>query len=304
MQNKLLTNEASLLSGKITESESRQAVAQSQQAIEQWANGRAKNNEQDSSAQRALTEPIRRLIAADKAAGNALAALEQTRFNGLKPPTPSDAIYSSSTVQNLDLIQHTNVAFPPFDFTWKRGNAQDLFSLNSGYMRASGQSGDVEGGISDNIDAAAGVALILKSDKQAVVTLRPYVHFAWEYSAAASGLFVQGYSRGGLDAAVFRGNQLIDGIKRTSAFSDSRATGGESHFYGGVAADQPLKVPFAVASVDALTLQLSMEPGDVYTAHFGAWIECGHQTGMGVSAGLARVAAQVIFVGVQRFIAG
>jgi hypothetical protein len=277
----------------------RQAVAETvhfleTSAKERWA-ARAEAARLNREAAQALAQPVYNLIQADAAAAAALAGITRERFSSLAELDPDVQFKSRHTTFALALHQHLSVMGPPYDFTWSWGNAQTTrANSTTGQFFIRGESGAFPGGSSDAVVSATGIGLILTTDKPAIVSVRAYIPYSYEYAVGTLGLFSEGRARGGIDAAAFLDGQVIDGVYRPQVI-DAAAGGfdGEKRDSGD-----------GVIWVSDIDLNFTMAPGKTYAVPYGAWVDCDHSSGIGSAAGGCRVLARVQFVVVERFVAG
>ena len=245
----------------------------------------------------ALQAPFLEQISQNAQASSALEALRRHRV--LEPADFHSSIpvredRSGAPLFNLHLQEHLSVVGAPYDFDWQRGNpilGVGLHNRLNGMIGIRGGSGHVKDGSSGRVDAAAGIGLAITTDRPATVSVRPYISYTWQSGVVASGPFSSGETKGGLDAAAFLNGEIIDGVRRSELFSDSRSWSGTSQNDGN-----------GVAWVPDLTLGFNITPGQVVVVNFGAWVQCDHSNGIGVGGGAGIVQAQVSWVVVERFL--
>ena len=192
------------------------------------------------------------------------------------------------TLLMLPLSQHINVYGPPYDYGWNWGNPTSQTSDNqTGRFSVIAQS-PVTGA------AAAGIGLVLTSDKPAFVFVRPYIPYTWKWGAKTIGLGSSAKVRGGIDASAWVDGALCTPVRRDEGFSGSAS--GFDGMVEGSGGD--------VAWLENISLNFMMTPGKIYGVSLGAWVECDHSTGIGGAGSAGGVQAKVPFVVVERFVAG
>jgi hypothetical protein len=245
---------------------------------------------------RALRAPFEQLIGESPAASRALEDLRQQHVKAVSGFVRDIPVRDrpGASILDLRLHEHLSVVIPPYDFDWQRGNPQQsIHNKLNGMIGILGESGHFQNGSSDRVDAAAGIGLAITTDKPAIVSVRPFITYSWEYVVAAGGLFSSGSASGGIDAAAFLNGAIIDGVRRSVLFSDSRGWAGSDRDDGG-----------GITWVPDVTLGFNMDPGQVVVVNFGAWIDCDHDSGIGWGAGAGKVQGAVKWIVVERFIGG
>ena len=257
-----------------------------------YAEARNAENRRTELSLSALIHPLEKVIASDSRGGAALGKLRKQRFDAVAPlirRAPSKSRVSSSTL-SLALSEHITFATPPYDFEWSWGNAQQsLPNKGTGRIAVFGASGAVSGGSDDEVAAAAGIGVVLTTDRSVSVSVRPYIEISWAYAVGASGVGSNGSARGGVDAAAFLNGKIVSGVRRTTEFSDSRGWSGTSSDSGN-----------GVAWVPDLELSFVMNSGVAYIVNFGAWVECDHTSGIGVGAGTGKLDGLVKWIVFER----
>jgi hypothetical protein len=278
----------------------RTAISRALEALKvrtlQCEKARVAENRKTDKSLRALRAPFEQLIAESPAASRALKDLRQQQIKDVSGFVRDIPVRDrqGASILDLRLHEHLSVAIPPYDFDWQRGNPQQsIHSKLDGRIGILGRSGHFEDGSGDRIDAAAGIGLAITTDKPAIVSVRPFITYSWEYVVGAQGLFSSGSASGGIDAAAFLNGVIIDGVRRSVLFSDSRGWAGTDQDDGG-----------GITWVPDVTLGFNMDPGQVVVVNFGAWIECDHDSGIGIGGGAGKVQGAVKWIVVERFIAG
>jgi hypothetical protein len=176
---------------------------------------------------------------------------------------------------------------PPYDFGWNWGNPTRQLS-----DPATGSIGVIANS-PQTAAAAAGIGVVLSSDKLAFVSVRPFIRYDWEYKLVAQGFGSSASARGGIDASAWVDGALHVPVRRHQAFADegswisSRENTGDG-----------------IAPVSEVELFSQMRPGKLYGVPFGAWVECEHSTGLGQAGSIDKVQGRVQFIVVERFVAG
>ena len=259
---------------------------------------RSLENDESAKLTQALYQPLLKQISENPEASLALEHLRHSRVHDTADfvkdlPVRDDQ--SSSTFLNLQLHEHLSFANAPYDFDWNWGNSFDsLHNKAEGNIGIRGASGHVQHGTSARVEAAAGIGLIVTTDKPASVQVRPFITYTWESLVVADGLFSSGEARGGIDAAAFLNGAIIktSGVRRSELFSSRSSSGTDRRSDGGI------------VWVPEVTLKFDIEPGQVVAVTFGAWIECDHTSGIGYGGGAGIVQAKVSWVVVDRLVAG
>jgi hypothetical protein len=273
----------------------RRAIAQALEALEARHNERAESLAAErarvAKLQRAMQAPFEKLISADPAAKRSLEALQRTGMksrikSGLGSPR-------SKGVMDVVLHEHLSIVVPVYDFDWQVGSPQEaLHDRFNGQMGIIGKSGAVKGGADGHVTGAAGIGLVITTDKPVMVNVRPFIPYDWQSAIAAYGLFSSGTASGGFDAAAWLNGQLIAGVQRSQLFSKHVGVGSDDDDGGGV------------AWVPDLTLNFRMNAGDSVALTFGTWIDCDQSGGVGAAAAEGKIEANVKWVVVERWVAG
>ena len=245
-------------------------------------------------SQRALRAPFERLITQSPAASRALEGLRQQRVKSVEGFVREIPMRDrpGASVLDLHLQEHLSVVIPPYDFDWQRGNPNKAIRNRlDGSIGILGESGHFQNGNGDRVDAAAGIGLAITTDKPAMVSVRPFITYSWAYVVAAEGPFSSGSASGGIDAGAFLNGTIIDGVRRSQLFSNSRGWDGSNSDNDG-----------GITWVPDVTLGFNMVPGQVVVVNFGAWITCDHDSGIGWGAGGGRVQGSVKWIVVERFV--
>jgi hypothetical protein len=243
---------------------------------------------------RALRAPFERVIAESPAASRALEELRQQHVKDVSGFVREIPVREprGASILDIHLQEHLSIVIPPYDFDWQRGNPQQsLHNKLDGSIGILGKSGHFQGGSGDRVDAAAGIGLAITTDKPAMVSVRPFIPNEWAYVAAAEGPFSSGSASGGIDAAAFLNGNIIDGVRRSVLFSDSRGWDGSDRDDGG-----------GITWVPDVTLGFNMVPGQVVVVNFGAWVDCDHDDGIGIGGGAGKVQGTVKWIVVERFV--
>ena len=113
-----------------------------------------------------------------------------------------------SSVFMLPLDRHVNVSGPPYDFEWNWGNPTTKEThLDDGYFGVRVNSEDTHA-------AAAGIGLVLSSEKQALVSVRAHVRTFWNWSVATTGFFRTLSCGGGIDLSAWVDGKLCTKVRR------------------------------------------------------------------------------------------
>ena len=258
------------------------------------------NERQDSAGlTRAMVARFEGAIETDSAGQSALRRLRNQRIENvarLDSRVPFKRLLPGASVMTLTLHDRLSFLFPPYDFEWHWGNAkQTVADRATGSVGALGESGHFGEGNDGPIHAASGIGVLLTTERACRVSLRPFIQYSWEYIVAASGAFSFASATGGIDASAFLNGQVVDdgGVHRSRLFSDSRGWAGKDR-----------DTDDGIVWVPDVTVDFQMEPGGIYAVPFGAWIDCDHQSGIGVSGGAAKVQGQVKWIVVEQFPAG
>jgi hypothetical protein len=280
------------------------AFAQALETLNRLSEERVKmrevENSKTSKAIEALQAPFLKQIQENPAAAHALEKLRDHRVPetaDFLPHVPVRDGRSGGPFLNLHLQEHVSIIGAPYDFEWQWGNpvsGSGRHNRLNGEIGIHGASGHTKNGASGRVEAASGIGLVLTTNRPAIVSVRPYISYIWESVVGTAGLFSSAETRGGIDATAFLDGALIDGVRRSELFSDSKSSfGGTSHNNGN-----------GVVWVPDVTLGFNMEPGQNVVVNFGAYVECDHSNGIGVGAGSGLVQAQVSWIVVERFIGG
>jgi hypothetical protein len=263
---------------------------------------RASNEARESAT--SIQKAFEKQISIDPAAAATITKLRQHRFSDLSPTVQKLELttgektvlkYRPSTSSFLTntLTEHISVIAAPYDWDWQRGNGQEYLHNRDGNIAVQGKSGAFPGGSGDRVEAGAGIGMVITSDKEAVVEVRPLIKYHWEYTVGAYGAFSGGSARGGVDAAVFLNGSLVQPIRYKELFSDSRGTFGEDKDSSD-----------GIVWVDDVALSFTMDAGQDFAIPYGVWVDCDHSSGIGSAGGGGLVQAVVQFVVVHRWISG
>lgn len=272
-----------------------QAYATIQGLIEQRSQAHAAEHETIAKYTQALQAPFAKIIAESPEAAHALKELRQREplelaDSNVSLPVRGDR--SGGPMFNLHLQEHLSVVGAPYDFDWQWGNPVAGFHNRfNGQIGVDGSSGHAQHGASGRVEAAAGIGLAITTDRPVTVSVRPFISYWWRSGVAAYGAFSSAETKGGVDAAAFLDGRIIDGVRRSELFSDSRSWAGKDiHDDNGI------------VWVPDVTLGFAMQPGQVVVVNFGAWVECDHTSGIGVAAAVGQVRATVSWIVVERFL--
>jgi hypothetical protein len=253
----------------------------SERALRERQQARAASRKDLQVAQSALE----RLIERDAEARAALARLRRqtveprARLSSAKLARPSD-----EQLLSLHLNKRVSVIGPPYDFAWNWGNhTQQISNPATGQITIVAQSARTGA-------AAAGIGIVLTTDRPAMVSVRPYIHYEWEAHVVTAGLFSSAEVRGGIDASAWLDGALLTPVHRHQAFHEDSSS--DRH-----------RVGWGSAPVSEVGLRFAMEPGKVYAVPFGAWMECDDSPGLGAAGSAGAVDGVVQFVVVEQFVA-
>jgi hypothetical protein len=276
----------------------KQAVLALQKRNEREAAARASQRASRAADTAAIMEPVKRLVESDPAATKALARL-RSRFEEEQKNSQAQMQLSKefrpppgTTVPlSLTLHEHIDFQFPPYDYEWSWGNYRDhLADKASGTIGVIGDSGNVSVATDAAVAAASGIGFVFSSDKPGSVVISPLVQHSWKCIDAAVGIGSWASAKGGIDASAWQGSTMVAGVRRTQLFSDSSGwAGGTSDSGGGYAWVPDLVLSFPIAA------------GAWYAVNFGAWVECDHAAGLGLSRAQGIVQGYVRWATVERF---
>ncbi len=193
-----------------------------------------------------------------------------------------------SSVFMLPLDRHVNVSGPHYDFEWNWGNPTTKEThLDDGYFGVRVNSEDTHA-------AAAGIGLVLSSEKQALVSVRAHVRTFWNWSVATTGFFSHAKLRGGIDSSAWVDGKLCTKVRRDLAY-EAAASGFDGSKKGEGS---------GVAWGDNISLDFMMTPQKAYAVVIGAWVEADSSSGIGDAFAEGTMNGVAQFVVVQRFVAG
>ena len=216
--------------------------------------------DQRAAEMRTIERALEKLISTDEAAKRAMAKLREFPIEGKVSfaPAYNEALgpVHPESLFGAYLYRNVHVIGPPYDYGWEWGHEIDKTFKEpaTGDIAVYGNSRKVE-------DCAAGIGIVLATDKPAIVSVRPYIHGVWRISMGAAGVGAWADARGGFDAAALVEGVIIEppGIRWNETFAWHQP----SHGHKDSESD-------TVASVSALALSFSMVPGKVYSVNFGA----------------------------------
>ena len=282
----------------------REAITKANQALRDYSLERKKQQPMDdktASALRTLKEAFEEQITANPRAAAALSQLRKYRFETIKIPDKIDiskrAGHPGAFVMSLQLDEHVSVISPPYDYDWSWGNMQTNWSeRREGAVGVDGGAGALKSQtVTDNVKGAAGIGIVLTSDKSAWISVHPYIQYSWHYAIAAAGPWASASAKGGINAAAFNDGKFIAGPRLNQLFADSVADlFGDTH----KGSDE------GYTWVPDLPLHFRMNPGDVVAVNFGGYVECNTDRGLGQAASVGLAVGVVHWVVIERFVAG
>lgn len=235
---------------------------------------------------------LERLLEKDRAAKTAIGKLRRQRarvelhFDDkfLEPFYPAEESLLKQTLQ-----RHIHVIGPPYDYGWNWGNPDfQVSNAANGWAAVRALS-------STTSSAAAGIGVVLTTDKKAIVSVRPYIPFSWQYQMAVAGIGSNAHVRGGTDASVWVDGKMISppDVRYHQAFADSISWVTNRNEFGS-----------GVAPLDQISLDFTMVPGKVYAVNFGTFVVCEEENWIGDAISGAQVQATIPFIVVERFVGG
>ncbi|MGH9966448.1 MAG: hypothetical protein ACREBG_01245 [Pyrinomonadaceae bacterium] len=282
-------------SAAVGKAKARQAIKRAVAGVTELNERRVREREETKAAAlaevRIVQSAIEKLIEQDEAAKIAIGKLRRqgSDLNLRLDRTFEEALRpAQQSLLALTLHQHVHVIGLPYDFGWNWGNPNLQVSDPAyGWAGVFAYSNRTSA-------AAAGIGVILTTDKPAIVSVRPFIRYTWQYQMIVSGIGSNADVRGGIDwSAWVDGTLLSPGIRRHQAFSDSISWVSKRNELGD--GDAPM---------DQVSLDFTMAPGKVYSVNFGSWVECEHENWIGSAASGAKVEATIPFIAVLRFVAG
>lgn len=282
-------------SAAVGQAKARQAIKQTVAGLTEVNEHRVREREEMKAATRAevriVQSALEKLIEQDAAAKIAVRKLRRQRgdLNLRLDRRFEEALQpAQQSLFAVHLHRHVHVLGPPYDYGWIWGNPDEQASdVVFGWMKVVAYSRTTSA-------AAAGIGVVLTTDKQAIVSVRPFIRYSWRYQMVASGIGSNADVRGGIDASAWvNGTMLSPGIRRHQAFSDSISWAASRDEFGE-----------GVAPLDQISLDFTMAPGKVYSVNFGTWVECEHEKWIGNAESGGRVEATMPFIVVERFVAG
>lgn len=188
----------------------------------------------------------------------------------------------------LPLSKRVNVFGPPYDYDWSWGNpTRETSDPSTGICSVFAQSPITSA-------AAAGIGLLLTSDKPAFVFVRAYITYEWQAAAKTIGIGSTAKVWGGIDSSAWVDGKLHTEVRRDQVFDISASWFDNEERASGE----------GVAWSDNISLNFRMTAGKTYAVSLGAWVECVHSTGVGGAGSAGVVTGTVKFVVIERFVAG
>ncbi len=283
-------------SAAVGQAKARQAIKRAVAGVTEVNELRVREREETKAAARAevriVQSAIEKVIEQDEAAKIALGKLRRQRssLNLRLDRTFEEALHpAQQTLFALTLRHHVHVLGPPYDYGWNWGNPNFQVSEPAyGWAGVLAYSNRTSA-------AAAGIGAILTTDKPAIVSVRPFIRYSWQYQMSVSGIGSNADVRGGIDASAWVNGTMISPpeIRRHLAFSDSISWVSSRNELG--EGDAPM---------DQISLDFTMAPNNVYSVNFGSWVECEYEDWIGSAASGAKVQATIPFIVVVRFVAG